>query len=782
MSLLRGILTWLIAGLLGFGVSTLQAAEVVDFGAGQPYLALSQRMEWLQDWQARLVPAQAMAASDWQPATPADLNLGVSESAVWLRLRVENRSLQRQTRWLTLGSPRLESVDFYCFMPGDQAWVETAIGGLARALDRRPVPGLVSIFPVTLAPGESATLLLRVAGRTRLFMKPELWEPLNYRSHESDRLVSKLVPTSAVLAIVFYMLVHGLARRSRDMVLLSVWLCMMALYELSFDGYLYRFFFPAGGEVAVRSTLVLSNLSVILCALFTLSFLRLYQRRGWRVVYLLYIAANLVLLAMSAFGDMFAVNHATVPLLLGFFLVWPVSILSAWRQRMVNSGLYLVAILSFWGAVILRLLEQEGWLASDLILSDSLTISPSLGLALVMVFDLLRQTYVEQKAYRAAQTALLKSRQDEQQRLEALVRERTQSLQDATIAAEEAHHARGELLARVNHDLLRPVTEIVELAAPLEQAGGQPAEYGAVIRRSATHLLGLIDDLIDQASQDGAVDEIRCELVDTQPLLAGLAFEAEGLVLAGGNEFVFSPAPDLPPCIGVDSRRLRQVLINLLDNAAKFTHGGRVEFRVEADPGAAQATLIFTVRDTGPGMSTGQLAMVFEPYRRADEVAGFPGLGLGLAIARHWAERMGGEIVADSVLGQGTTMRVLLPVDLSGRVAVLPPIAPDGPMPTDGPDGPTGLSGMAVPAPELLAEVAALLRLGAVSDLEDWAAGLQDSQPQHAAFARSVAELAVRGDLRGLAVLLGPAAPAAAPAAAVGAAGGARIAGREATP
>lgn len=776
--LLRWIMIWLGIGLLGLGAGPLRAAEAVDFGVVEQQLELNQRMEWLQDRQARLEPAQAMTASDWQPVERASLNLGVSDAAIWLRLRVENRSLQRQTRWLTLGSPRLEWVDFYGFVPGDQDWVETAIGGLARPLDRRPVPGLVSIFPVTLAPGASATLLLRVAGRTRLSMRPELWEPLNYRSHESDRLVSKLVPTSAVLAIVLYMLVHGLARRSRDMVLLSVWLCMMVLYELSFDGYLYRFFFPAGGEVAVRSTLVLSNLSVILCALFTLSFLHLYQRRGWRVVYLLYIAANLVLLAMSAFGDMFAVNHATVPLLLGFFLVWPVSILSAWRQRMVNSGLYLVAILSFWVAVILRLLEQEGWLASDLILSDSLNISPSLGLALVMVFDLLRQTYIEQKAYRAAQTALLKSRQDEQQRLEALVRERTQSLQDATIAAEEAHHARGELLARVNHDLLRPVTEIVELAAPLEQVGGKPAEYGAVIRRSATHLLGLIDDLIDQASHDGTVDEIRSELVDTQTLLAGLAFEAEGLVLAGGNEFVFNPAPDLPPCIRVDSRRLRQLLINLLDNAAKFTRGGRVEFQIDADPGPAQATLLFTVRDTGPGMNASQLAVVFEPYRRADEAAGFPGLGLGLAIARHWAERMGGEIVADSVPGQGTTMWVLLPVSLPELAQAPESKAPDGPVPTDGPDGLPASSGMAFPAPELLAEAAALLRLGAVSDLEDWAAGLQDSQPQHAAFACSVVELAERADLRGLALLLDRAVSAGP----VGAAGADRTAGQGVTP
>lgn len=751
--LMRGLLAWLIAGLLGLGAGPLRAAEAVDFGTLDSQLELNERVEWRQDRAARLDPLQAMAAPDWRPATRDGLNLGVSESAAWLRLRVENRSLHERTRWFTLGSPRLEWVDFYRFAPGAPAWDETAVGGLGRALERRPVSGLVSIFPVTLAAGESATLLLRVAGRTRLLMKPELWEPMSYRSHESDLIVRQLAPISAVLGIVLYMLVHGLARRSRDMLLLAGWLCLMALYELAFDGYLYRFLFSSGGELAVRATLVLSNLCVILCAVFTLSFLRLYQQRGWRLAYLLYIAANLVNLMRTAFGDLLAANLVTVPLLLLFFLVWPISILVAWRHRVVNAGLYFVATLSLWAAIILRLLEQEGWLSSDFILADSLTFSPSLGLALVMVFGLLRRDYGEQKAYRAAQAALLKSRQDEQQRLAVLVRERTQSLQDATIAAEEAHHARGELLARVNHDLLRPVSEIVELAAPLEQAGGQPAEYGAVIHRSATHLLGLIDDLIVEASQDGSVEEIRSQPVETQSLLAGLAFEAEGLVLAGGNEFVFHPAPDLPPRIRVDSRRLRQVLINLLDNAAKFTRAGRVEFRVDADAVSSTPRLIFTVRDSGPGMSASQLAVVFEPYRRTAETAGFPGLGLGLAIARHWTERMGGEIIANSAPGQGTTMRVLLPVELPEPCSVPPSAAPQGIA------APRAEDELAVPAAELLAEANALLRLGAVSDLEDWAAGLLASQPQHAAFARRVAELAGHADLRALARLLQRPAP-----------------------
>lgn len=762
---------WLLCCLAFAGVAA-RANDFVDFAKVGSYLDLTFRLEILEDSAAALTSEQVLLQPSWQPARPQNLNRGVTNAAVWLKFQVENRSGKSLERWLTLGSPRLEQVDYYRLRSGNAQPVETAVSGLAHPLALRPEAGLVSIFPVKLDPGESATLLLRVAGRTRMLLEPGLWEPLAYRAQESDLTVRQLVPLCALLGVALCMLLHSLVRRDRSLLLLATWLSVLALFEFSFRGHLYRAVFYEGGEPAVRATVVLTNLVMLLCASFTLLFLRLYQQRGWRLAYLLFVLANLLLILQAAFADLRAANVLTVPLLVLFFVIWPISILAAWHRGVANAGLFSLASFGLCLAIVLRLVEQMGWLKNDVISGDNVTTQPSLVLALVMGYGLVRSSFVEQKAYRAAQAALLKSRQDEHVRLEALVRERTQTLQNAVIVADEAHRARAELLARVNHDLRRPAAEIVDLVAPFLQATGEQQEYGTVIRRSATHLQGLIDDLIVEAGAGSPLGGIKPEPVEILGLLEGLAAEAEGLARAGGNEFDFSPGPGLPPQLLVDAKRLRQVLINLLDNAAKFTQGGRVEFKVDVNQGPVPVTLIFSVRDTGPGMSASQLAMVFEPYRRANESAGFPGLGLGLAIARHWAERMGGEIVADSVPGQGTTMRVLLPVDLPELAMAPQSKAPDEPMPTE------GSAGLAVPAPERLVEAVALLRLGAVSDLLDWAADLQDSQPQHAAFARSVAELAERGDLRALALLLGPATPAG-PA---GAAGANRTAGPVAAP
>ncbi len=739
---------WLVC-CLGLAAAPARAVEMVAIDRVEQYLDLTPWVEMLEDGAAALTPEQVLLQPGWQSATHQRLNLGVTEAAVWLRLRVENRSGKPLERWLTLGSSRLEQVDYYRLAPGSATPVEVAVSGLAHALERRPQAGLISIFPLRLESGASATLLLRASGRTRMVLEPALWEPLAYRAQESDLTVRQLVPLCALLGVALCMLVHGLARRDRSLLLLAAWLLLMALYAFAYGGHLYRFVFHQGGEPAVRATVLLSHLCLVLCASFTLLFLRLYSQRGWRVVYLLFIGASLLLALQSTFGDLRLANVMTIPLLGAFFVIWPISILWAWHRGVANAGLFWFASCGLCFTVILRLAEQLGWLAADVLPAESLTMRPSLVLALVMAFGMLRGSFAEQRAYRAAQAALFKSRQGEQTRLEALVRERTQTLQDAVMVADEAHRARGELLARVNHDLRRPAAEIIELVTPLLQQGGEQQAYGAVIRRSATHLQGLIDDLIDEAGAGSPLGGIKPEPVDIHSLLEGLAAEAEGLAGAGGNAFVFSLGSGLPPQLLVDAKRLRQVLINLLDNAAKFTRGGRVEFRVDAITSSATAMLSFEVSDTGAGMSAEQLAVVFEPYRRAESSRSQPGLGLGLAIARHWVERMEGQILVDSAPGQGTTMKVMLPLGLPTPPSELEPLVEEFITP-DGVDN----GAMDWPDATTLAEAAALLRMGALSDLLDWSALLPARQPECQLFAERVAALAERGDLRGLAALL----------------------------
>jgi CheY-like chemotaxis protein len=197
-------------------------------------------------------------------------------------------------------------------------------------------------------------------------------------------------------------------------------------------------------------------------------------------------------------------------------------------------------------------------------------------------------------------------------------------------------------------------------------AAGRPdARSGRIIRRSAQHLLALLNDLIDYARGSAQPNALQLIPVYTSACLKSIAADGEALAVKSGNSFEFKVFGKLPPVIEVDAKRLRQVLENLLANAAKFTQNGHIEFHVTVSSSAyvgenVPLDFIFTVRDTGPGIPADELVHVFEPFQRLKGTEHYEGLGLGLAIAQQWVKRMGGAIEASSVVSEGTSMQVRL--------------------------------------------------------------------------------------------------------------------------
>jgi CheY-like chemotaxis protein len=199
------------------------------------------------------------------------------------------------------------------------------------------------------------------------------------------------------------------------------------------------------------------------------------------------------------------------------------------------------------------------------------------------------------------------------------------------------------------------------------------------ITASAETLLALVDDILDLSK----IEAGHLELHDTAVLLSGLADGVIGLLApraaAKGLELRLELAPGLPQGVLGDAVRLRQVLLNLVGNAVKFTPRGSVILRIEPD---SPDWLRFMVRDTGIGISPDQQARLFAPFMQANSSAArrYGGSGLGLAIARRLVELMGGTVGVESVRGQGSTFWFRIPsrpVALDTRpVAVAPPAFP----------------------------------------------------------------------------------------------------------
>ena len=241
---------------------------------------------------------------------------------------------------------------------------------------------------------------------------------------------------------------------------------------------------------------------------------------------------------------------------------------------------------------------------------------------------------------------------------ERLVERRTVELRGAQERAEQASRAKSEFLASMSHELRTPMTAIIGFAETLlgdaeEEPSVDRAEAAATIKRNGEHLLTLINDILDLSKIEEGKLEIEphpvspFELVEDVIALMRVRADAKGVELR--KRFMTA----MPAAVLTDSTRLRQILVNLIGNAVKFTEVGYVELRVSYDD---EQWLQFGIVDTGIGMSDEQMARLFKAFSQADNstTRKFGGTGLGLAISRRLARMLGGDIGVTSRLGEGS--------------------------------------------------------------------------------------------------------------------------------
>ncbi|HYH20639.1 MAG TPA: ATP-binding protein [Azospirillum sp.] len=241
-----------------------------------------------------------------------------------------------------------------------------------------------------------------------------------------------------------------------------------------------------------------------------------------------------------------------------------------------------------------------------------------------------------------------------------------EELRQAKERAERADTAKTEFLATVSHEMRTPLNGILGLCRLMLTGRLEPAErrYAESIMRCGHGLLDQVNDILDlRKIEDGKLDldPAPCAL---KPLLDEVMATVESVANEKGIALGLDVAPEVPETILVDQQRLRQILVNLVGNAVKFTERGGVDVRIDTAPRADGERLVVGVRDTGIGVPPDRRAAIFEKLEQADSTIArrFGGSGLGLAIVRHLLDAMHGDIALDSAVGVGSVFTVSIPL------------------------------------------------------------------------------------------------------------------------
>lgn len=604
------------------------------------HLDLMPAIQIFEDTQASLSLEEVarLPETRFNAATPGWPTQGYSRSAFWLTVQLTNSSAVSCSRLLVIGAPRLEDIRVY--QSGHDAHA-----GAAYPLAEWPQPAARQpAFPVSLAAGENVTVFVRVTSNFQMLLEPELWsEPALLRSQQQTYLSDGLT-LGIVLLVVPFGFTVGWILRSRLLSVNAGAVLSYILLTCILNGYLIYWPIALGWTREL-----LTCASAISFVLFLAYFRVLLQVSvlpkviGWSY----WLPLSGCVLGRLWWLKVDPVQGAQIVQisLLSFYGVLLVTLFMAWRRRLSYSWLAWLVSGLLLAQLLMRMLfpqEQLPWQSPQSKYSLSSTLPGVALLVCTLIMEVARSRNREKNAL----ATLEQQRQAEHERLESTVALRTSQLRDSLAA-------RSALMARISHDLRSPLVRIIDYARLLH--AGPNRDYQATIERNARQQLELIDEMLEFSR--GELEQMQLTLAPgyLYGFLKEVADEAGFLAARQGNTFEAVLADDLPPLVEADFKRLRQVLMNLLANAAKFTRKGQIRFEVSAAPGGTVDTveLRFSVTDTGIGIDPQEFEQLLQPFRRGRNAQRYEGSGLGLSIVTQLLERMDSRLEPQAT-GQGS--------------------------------------------------------------------------------------------------------------------------------
>ncbi|KAA0890759.1 ATP-binding protein [Pusillimonas sp. ANT_WB101] len=675
-----------------------------------------------------------------------------SRSAWWLKLTLVNNTSETLPLRFASDTSSITYLDFFQSMTGN-SWSHTH-SGEAVPLSEQPL-GVFrrEAFPVVLMPGQQTTIFVRIQSDKALMLAPRLYSEKSFTAHEASLSLWNGLLIGGLLALTVGALHVTVFSRSRAFAWLTALSLVIALYEMSGRGYSKLFLWPESTDWAVRATPVFGYASLAMFLIFVMSGARLLQiklsGKAWLVAL---VTLELGLAALAATGQV----HISVRL--GYFVMVAHAIITiviavVLIKRSAPAGrIMLMITLFFTLQTALRFSGDASFLpewVTVLNMRDSTSnpVTGLLGLYINLAF-LAAWIVIVAKQRRRAERALLEHQTQAKNRLQTEVERQTEALNSALQYANEKNQQKTETLSYIGHDLRAPLATIAGYAQLLDiDKKPSQAQYIRAIERSAQYQLTLIDELLDYAKNELHPLNLNPEPTSLTCLLEDVTNYMAALSAQHNNTFACTATSPIPAQIVIDQRRLLQVLLNLVSNAAKFTQHGHIALNLSAvDNGRKHWTLTFSVSDSGIGIASEQQTTIFSAFTQ--ERSSYGGLGLGLFIAQRIVENMGGTISLDSALGLGSTFSFSIKTLATGDAVAWSQSMPSAAnVITKNTATTEHLMSTPLPPAYERMTLAKLARDGQLTEIEEWLMNMHAALPDCAPFFHRIQDLLATLDL-----------------------------------
>lgn len=605
----------------------------------KPRYELVPHMHWLNSEKGLSIEqVKTLPLEQWRQPTDASLSLGIISHEHWIKFEILNKS--KHTNWIwVLGNNSINQLKI--FYEIDDKIVDTRnIGNYITFTEGRDIPIYDLNLELNVPTDSKLRIYIRVDHRGYFDLPSRVKTSEEFYSDSFPKISQNLIFLGIYVSLLLYHLLLFIATKDLTYLYYSFFISGISIVLSYVDGAAFSIFWRDSPEINRWVLPTLIPTIVISASLFTLKFLNLRsgsKHIAYRVL-IGFISLGVTLLVASPFLQRYITELIGYPLLVAVYLSIPIlSLQLAYVKRSKLSQIYAYS----WGL----------WSIFAGILVASL-----LGLLPIEVSGLwfwIRIAFIVQMFSLAWALAY---------RIQNLKLEREKAKADS--------QAKSDLLAKVSHEIRTPMNGILGMSEILKDIITDPIgkKYNSIITQSGKALLNVVNDLLDFSRMNAGKIQIQPSPTEIHKLLSNVWSLMQNQILAKNIRAHSSIDKNIPDCLNIDETRLRQVLLNLLSNALKFTETGQILFEARW----LDNCLVIIIEDSGRGISESDIERIFSPFEQviSNEDEQRTGTGLGLPITKELIELMQGDFSFDSKLNVGTKCSITLPAQL----CELPPI------------------------------------------------------------------------------------------------------------